>query len=216
MLMSVADHVRIVFTDMIKVGNTGGFARIELHDEELETGSVLHELFDIMIKNLNLLDLSVKPTHSPTRRQLVIKLAQKYECRREIHAIHQDLRLGLYVNKRNPWSVFELAVRLDDHDLCLDAVKRSATWVSDDQTDVRSQGEFGEPISGGGLFDIRCYSLEMMKALPIEVIWALARASHSYVKMGAEPLKKAHNELAARYYQLMGLKGEVSLSNIAD
>jgi hypothetical protein len=120
----------------------------------LETASVLHGLFDIMVKSENILELSVPGEHDPTRRQLVIRGAQKYDFKRELHSIHQDLRLGLYVNKRNPWSVFELAVSLDDANLCLDAVKKSSTWVHEEGSSIRGEGEFGEALSGGGLFDI--------------------------------------------------------------
>jgi hypothetical protein len=80
--------------------------------------------------------------------------------------------------------------------------------VKEDQACTRGEEKFGDPLQGGGLFDIRTYSLESLKALPIEVVWAPSRASHSFVKLGPEPLKKAHNEVASRFYNLMKLKGE--------
>jgi hypothetical protein len=206
--MESADEISPKFGEMLKVDKQGRYKRIVLDDPELETASVLHGLFDVMIKNADILDLCLQGPHSCTRRQLVIRLAQKYDFRRELHSIHQDLRLGLYVNKRNPWSNFELAIRIDDLDLCVDAVKKASTWVKEDQASTRGEEKFGDPLQGGGLFDIRTYSLESLKALPIVVVWALSRASHSYVKLGTEPLKKAHNELASRFYNLMKLKGE--------
>jgi hypothetical protein len=117
----------------------------------------------------------------------------------------------IYVHKRNHWSVFELAVRLDDDDLCFDAVTKSSTWTNEEGASMRSEGGFGDAVAEGSLFDIRTYSLETMKALPIKVIWALSRASYSCVKLATEPLKKAHNELAQKYNKLMAMKGEFSV-----
>jgi hypothetical protein len=168
--MEKADEISPKFGEMLKVGKQGGYERIILTDPELETASVFHGLFDVMIKNADILDLCLQGTHSPTRRQLVIRLAQKYDFKRELHSIHQDLRLGLYVNKRNPWNVFELAIRIDDLDLCVDAVKKASTWVKEDQACTRGEEKFGDPLQGGGLFDIRTYSLESLKGLPIEVV----------------------------------------------
>lgn len=155
---------------MINWGQNGQCERITLHDEELETASVLHGLFDIMVKSENILDLSVQETHPHTRRQLVIRLAQKHKYNRELHSIHQDLKLGLYVHIRNPWAVFELAVRLDDAELRLDAIKKSSTWTNEEGVSLRGEGEFGDALPGGGLFDIQTYSLESIKAPSIEVI----------------------------------------------
>ena len=193
---------------MIRWEGNGQCGRITLCDQELETASVLHGLLDGMVKNTNILDLGAKAEHHLTRRQLVIQLAQKYGFKREIHSMHQDLRLGLYVGKRNPWCVLELAARLDDSDLCCDAIKKSCIWTIKEGAPIRGEGEFGNALPGVGLFDIRTYSLELMKALPNEVIWALSRASHSYVKLADEPLKKAHIELGQGYHKLMAMKGE--------
>jgi hypothetical protein len=161
-----------------------------------------------MIKHTNILDLSLKPTHSSTRRQLVIRLAQKYQCKGELQMIKLKLELGLYVRNRNPWHLFELAVRLGDVQLCTDAIKKASNWSRDDKNAVNgSENQFGDALLGEGLFDIRSYSLEAMKALPIEVIWALARASHSYVSHNPKQKTLAHEELAVRFRKLMELNG---------
>jgi len=60
-----------------------------------------------------------------------------------------------------------------------------------------------------GVFDIRTYSLEMMKVLLNEVIWARSTANHSHVKLAAEHLKTALNEVAQRYNKLVTMKGEI-------
>jgi hypothetical protein len=100
--MYKADDNSPKFGEMLKMDKQGRYKRIVLDDPELETASVLHGLFNVMIESADILDLCLQGTHSPTRRQSVIRLARKYDFKRELHSIHQDLRLGLYVNKRNP------------------------------------------------------------------------------------------------------------------
>jgi hypothetical protein len=151
------------------------------------------------------------PNHPPTRRQLVIRLAQKYQCVGELHTIKNKLELGLYVRNRNPWHIFELAVRLGDIQLCTDAIKKATNWSRDDKAAVNgSENDFDDALLGEGLFDIRSYSLDAMKALPVEVIWALARASHFYVPLNPDQKALAHEELAERFRKLMELNGKSS------
>jgi hypothetical protein len=189
-LSDPADKVSSVFREMIKWDN-GGFQRIILHDQELETVSVLHGLLDTMTKHSNILDLCIRPKHPSTRRQLVIRLAQKYRCVGESQAIKLRLEVGLYVKNRNPWSIFEMAVRLGDLQLCTDAIKKASLWSRDDKAAVKGTGgSFGDALLGEGSFDIRSYSLEAMKALPIEAIWALSRASHTYIEHTAESKRR--------------------------
>jgi len=49
----------------------------------------------------------------------------------------------------------------------------------------------------------------MMKVLLNEVIWARSTANHSHVKLAAEHLKTALNEVAQRYNKLVTMKGEI-------
>jgi hypothetical protein len=50
-----------------------------------------------------------------------------------------------------------------------------------------------------------------LKRLPIEVIWALLRASHSYVEREHDENEKDHVELAQRFATLMESKGRYSI-----
>jgi hypothetical protein len=199
---------------MIKIGKDAINKRIELSDYELETESVLSGLFDIVMNHHNILWMSdSEAPHRSDRRQLVIRLAQKYDFSHTLHHVQRDLRLGLSIEKRNPWEVFELAARLDDISLSVDAVKAAHSWTHGDKA-KNGHGEkfFGESLHGqGSLFDLRTYSLNSLKRLPIEVIWALLRASHSYVEREHDENEKDHVELAQRFATLMESKGRYSI-----
>jgi hypothetical protein len=149
--------------------------------------------------------------HRLDRRQLVIRLAQKYDFSHTLHHIQRDLKLGLSIEKRDPWHIFELAVRLDDIPLSVDAIKTAHIWTWHKAKDDNGEEFFGEELPGEGLFDLRTYSLNSLKRLPIEIIWALLRASHSYVQREHDENEKDHDELAERFAKLMELKGQYSI-----
>jgi len=90
-----------------------------------------------------------------------------------------------------------------------DPDNKSSIWTHEEGTSIRGEGDSGDAIAGGGVFDIRTYSLEMMKVLLNEVIWARSTANHFHVKLAAEHLKTALNEVAQRYNKLVTMKGEI-------
>jgi hypothetical protein len=84
----------------------------------------------------------------------------------------------------------------------------NSSGTHEEKGSIRDEGKSGDAIPGGGVFDIQTFSLEAMKALPIELISALAKASRFYLPHNPKEKTLAHEELAERFRRLMELNGK--------
>lgn len=190
---------------MIKVGVKD---RIELTDMKVETSLVFSSLLDIMIKGANILDVK-----SRSDRTRIVKFAQKYDFAHELRAIKHQLQIGLHDPKGSPRSIFKIAMLLDETELCKTALKKAAgDWKWGEGCEPGNEKEFGESIKGAKVFDLAGGSLSNLKAMPIEIVWALLRASHKPSTKTGSALQAEHDAMAEKFSRLMALKGYSSSS----
>jgi len=204
---------RSVFRDMIKVGIKD---RIELTDVDLEMSAVISCLLDIMVRGANILDLPAE-----IDRKQVVRFAQKYDFVAEIRIITLHLQIGVVAQQstksqptnRDPADIFEIATLLDDHDLCSSALKEAgAGWKWTAGCEPGNEQEFGKSVKGAKAFDLAGGSLRNLQAIPIEIVWALLRASHKPFTSTGAALQAEHDAMAEKYSKLMALKGNSSSS----
>lgn len=197
---------------MIKVGTEG---IIELTDMDFETGEIISNLFDIMIKGDNIFDLSTS-----CDRKRVVQLAQKYDFTSELRTIKHHLQLALSEHdpkKRSPRAIFRIALMLDEHELCRRAIIKAggANWKFTAGDETGKEEQFGDSVKDAGVFDMTGWSLDALETAPIEIVWALLRASHKAPDMSSGKLQAEYDVTAANYARLMALKGMSSLSKIS-
>jgi hypothetical protein len=184
---------------------------IELTDIDLETSKVISDLFDIMVKDISILDIVDTGYGDRSARRLVVSFAQKYDFAYELRIIKHQLQVALSSyddKKRDPLSIFNLGLMLDEHKLCADAVKRAGGgWKWTQGAEPGQEQAFGEVLKGSKIFDLTGCSLDQMRRTPIEVIWALARVCHKPSALTGVELKVEHDAMAEKYMKLMTLKG---------
>jgi hypothetical protein len=91
--------------------------QIEMTDDDLETSAVISDLFDIMTKDTNILDLPTSYMNDH-RQSRVVKFAQKYDFVLEIRTIKYQLQAAFSTytsSARDPEMIFNVAILLDDH-----------------------------------------------------------------------------------------------------
>jgi len=184
---------------------------IELTDNELETGQVINHLFDIMIKDKNILDIPHTDSTLPNPRRSVVLFAQKYDFINELRIIGYQLQVALSNHdpqKRDPRSIFDIGLLLDKHELCKNALKTAGSgWNYNSGCEAGQEKEFGEVAKGAKLFDLAACGLAGLREMPIEIVWALLRASHKPSAATGVLLQAEYDTIAANYGRLIALKG---------
>lgn len=193
--------------------SAGVSERIDLTDPTIETSKVIVGLLDIMIKDIHILDIPlISPDH--TRHQVIL-FAQKYDFVNEIRTIKYQLNVALSkwdIKARFPRDIFLIASLLDEGTLCANAIKTAATWSWSGGCEPGQDKLFGDTIKGGKVFDLTGYSLSALRLMPIEVMWALLRASHKPNTLTSAALQADYDAMAEEFTRLMKLPGRSTYS----
>jgi len=114
---------------------------------------------------------------------------------------------------RSPGNIFDLATLLDDIDLCNSALKKAGGgWSWTDGCAAGNEQVFGEQIKGARIFDVAGRSLSRLQEMPIEIVWALLRASHKPSTSTGAALQAECDAMAENFSRLMALIGHLSSS----
>jgi hypothetical protein len=184
---------------------------IELSDPAIETSRVITGLLDIMIEDTDILD--IVPDNI---RSQVILFALKYDFVNEIRIIKYQLNVAVSsceARKRDPRPIFHIASMLDAQTLCTNAIKKAGAgwnWTVGDEPNQEKL--FGVQLKGGKIFDLTTSPLSDLRDMPIEVIWALLRASHKPNTLTGAALQAERDAMAERYAKLMKLPGRSTCS----
>jgi len=109
--------------------------------------------------------------------------------------------------------IFEIATLLDDIDLCYSALKKAGSgWTWQSGCEPGNEQKFGEGIKGGRSFDLEAAPLANLQEMPIEIVWALLRASDKSSTSTGAALQAEHDAMADKFSRLMALKGHSSSS----
>jgi hypothetical protein len=136
----------------------------------------------------------------------VIRFLTKYQFVHDLRYIKTSIHLMLarytYPPTFHPFTVFRLAVQLNDIELCGRIIAEMG-WVRISSNRWGTE-TFGEPIHGSGVFSAGAMSLQDMQSLPPAVYWALGRAE---VMCGSAN----YQGIAMEFKRLMRLQGGVLL-----
>lgn len=200
---------------MLKVGTACKRDIIEFTDCDLESSDVFTSFLHLMLKDSNILD---KQKFNLTKAGLVVRFAQKYDFAHELRTMIYQLQVALSsfdMHKRSPRSIFVIGCLLNETDICVNALRKAGSgWQRNVGDEPGQEKRFGSNLKGGPIFDLTTCELADLKVMPIEIIWALLRASHKPPTLTG-PLRQAeHDEMAEKFSKLMQLEGEFSLSEL--
>jgi hypothetical protein len=198
---------------MLKVGTAGKRNIVEFTDCDLESSDVFTSFLHLMLEDSNILDTQ---KYSLARAALVVKFAHKYDFAHELRTMKYQLEAALSsydADARSPRVVFTIGSLLNETKICASALKRGGSgWQRIGGDEAGQEKRFGGMLKGGLIFDLTTCELSDLKAMPVEIIWALLRASHKPPTLTG-PLRQAeHDEMAEKFSKLMQLEGEFSLS----
>jgi hypothetical protein len=146
---------------------------------------------------------------------LVLEFAQKYDFANELRSIRYQLKVGLLdLNVDSKWQPDEaliLAWMMDDGELCAQILKTTAGRTREKGSKWDEEERFGESIAGAWALDLASCSIQRLKWMPVEMIWALLRASYR----PHDQTKEEVEAIANRFQRLMKLEGESSSVGLA-
>ena len=155
---------------MSRVETSSGETSILLDDTKFERAEVISASLEIISRDKAIADI-------PYQCQFdVIQFLTKYKFVDEIRYIRSSIHLSVAKSHAtfHPFTVFRLAVHLNDIDLCGRILAEMGGYrLSPCQWGPET---FGMQMSGAGVFLAGAMSFEDMQSLPAGVYWALARA----------------------------------------
>jgi len=96
---------------------------------------------------------------------------------------------------------------LDEGILCANPIKKGATWTFDGGYEPGQEKLFGATLKGAISFDLTGCSLMALRSVPLEVIWALLRASHKPNPLTGAARQADYDAMAEEFTRLMKLPG---------
>lgn len=154
---------------MVKNART---SRVELSDMALERASVFTGLLD----NIQ----TGRSITSHSRRLIIIRLAQKYECQTVLTRIILQSKSDLAKNPtRLSPIIFRMAILLNDADLASQVLKLSggATWTSRDlSSKAESADKDFDCLVGASTMDPGGLALSHFRQFDVDTLWIWLRA----------------------------------------
>lgn len=155
----------------------GTRSRIHLTDLELETEENLGALFDLMKGG----KVKTAPMTEIPKLNLIIRLAQKYECDDILRRISLQSRTDMYEHQCRTLVPFMVGIFMNDIAICKAALREAGGWWN--------HGDWSKRMINAPLMDLSALPLELYTMIKPKTMWAWTRAYR-----GTYHLEHVHDE----------------------